>query len=249
MSGVQTKRTTEDERLLDSTATRRGFDFTHTDPWRVMRITGEFVGGIDALAHLGPAVSIFGSARLPVDSPYYEAVRKTARLLGEAGFAIITGGGPSIMEAANHGASEAGVRSVGCNIELPFEQGINSYVDLPINFRYFFVRKTIFVKYAEAFIIFPGGFGTLDELFEALVLIQTHKLRNFPVVLFGSDYWAGMLDWMRSRLLAEDAITPEDLALLQVTDEPAEVARIVSAAYSASLEHPRPTLGDASIRE
>src|SRR5579884_4065034 len=148
---LRTRRGTEDERLLDSNAARQQpMDFTHTDPWRVMRITGEFVAGFDALTHVGPAVSIFGSARLPCGSRYYEAARETARLLGEAGFAIITGGGPSIMEAANHGASEAGVRSVGCNIELPFEQGINSYVDLPINFRYFFVRKTIFVKYAEA---------------------------------------------------------------------------------------------------
>ena len=249
MRTVRTRRATEDERLLDSTAARRAADFTHSDPWRVMRITGEFVAGIDALAHIGPAVSIFGSARLAVDSPYYAAARETARLLGQAGFAVITGGGPSIMEAANQGAAEAGVHSIGCNIELPFEQGINGYVDVPINFRYFFVRKTMFVKYAEAFIIFPGGFGTLDELFEALVLIQTHKLRNFPVVLFGSDYWAGMLDWMRARLLADDAITPDDLALLQLTDEPPEVARIVSAAYRASLKDQRQPNGDSSIRE
>jgi uncharacterized protein (TIGR00730 family) len=235
--------------LLDSTAARQAVDFTHSDPWRVMRITGEFVAGIDTLAHIGPAVSIFGSARLPVDNPYYDAARETAQLLGQAGFAIITGGGPSIMEAANLGATEAGVRSIGCNIELPFEQGINCYVDVPINFRYFFVRKTMFVKYSEAFVIFPGGFGTLDELFEALVLIQTHKLRNFPVVLFGSDYWAGMLDWMRARLLAEDAITPDDLALLQLTDKPADVAHIVSAAYRASLKDRRSGLDDASIRE
>ena len=249
MAGVHARRGTEDERLLDSTAARQGFDFTHTDPWRIMRITGEFVAGIDALAHIGPAVSIFGSARLGVDSRYYQAARVTARLLGKAGFAIITGGGPSIMEAANQGAAEAGVRSVGCNIELPFEQGINRYVNLPINFRYFFVRKTMFVKYAEAFVIFPGGFGTLDELFEALVLIQTHKLRNFPVVLFGSEYWAGMLDWMRTQLLSEDAITREDLALLRVTDDPAEVVKVVSTEYRASLRTQGTPAGDDSIRE
>jgi uncharacterized protein (TIGR00730 family) len=242
---------TEDERLFDSTGARKqAVDFTHTDPWRVMRIGGEFVAGIDALAHLGPAVSIFGSARLPRGSRYYEAAREVARLLGEAGFAIITGGGPSIMEAANRGAVEAGVRSVGCNIELPLEQGINEYVNMPINFRYFFVRKTMFVKYSEGFVIFPGGFGTLDELFEALVLIQTHKLRYFPVVLFGSDYWAGLIGWLRGTLLAQGAIDQEDVELLQITDRPEEVARIVSDSYQASLRAPREELTlDASIRE
>jgi uncharacterized protein (TIGR00730 family) len=247
---VRQRRATEDERLLDSTAARQAIDFTHSDPWRVMRITGEFVAGIDALTHIGPAVSIFGSARLGPENRYYAAAQETARLLGEAGFAVITGGGPSMMEAANRGAAEAGVRSIGCNIELPFEQGINAYVDVPINFRYFFVRKTMFVKYAEAFIIFPGGFGTLDELFEALVLIQTHKLRNFPVVLFGSDYWAGMLAWMRDTVLAQDAIGPADMELLRLTDDPAEVSRIVSAEYRASLRDSaeRPA-SDASIRE
>jgi uncharacterized protein (TIGR00730 family) len=230
---------TEDERLFDSQSTRRVTpDFTHTDPWRVMRINGEFVAGIDALSHIGPAVSIFGSARLSSDSPYYAAARETARLLGEGGFAIITGGGPSIMEAANRGASEAGVRSVGCNIELPLEQGINEYVGVPVNFRYFFVRKTMFVKYSEGFVIFPGGFGTLDELFEALVLIQTHKLRNFPVVLFGSSYWAGLLSWMKDTMLPADTIEEADLELLRMTDAPEEVARIVSDAYAASLRAP-----------
>ena len=242
---------TEDERLFDSTTARRITpDFTHTDPWRIMRITGEFVAGIDALAHIGPAVSIFGSARLSGAGRYYEAARNTARLLGEAGFGIITGGGPSIMEAANRGAVEAGVRSVGCNIELPQEQGINEYVEVPVNFRYFFVRKTIFVKYSEAFVIFPGGFGTLDELFEALVLIQTRKLRNVPVVLFGSEYWAGLLAWMRDTMLPEEAIVQADYDLLQMTDDPEDVARIVSDAYAAALRSPgeRGAL-DASIRE
>ncbi|HLQ33882.1 MAG TPA: TIGR00730 family Rossman fold protein [Chloroflexota bacterium] len=242
---------TEDERLFDSTTARRqAVDFTHTDPWRVMRIEGEFVAGIDALAHIGPAVSVFGSARLPPESHYYQAARETARLLGQAGFAIITGGGPSLMEAANRGAAEAGVRSVGCNIELPYEQGINQYVTVPINFRYFFVRKTMFVKYSEGFVIFPGGFGTLDELFEALVLIQTHKLRYFPVVLFGQEYWAGLLGWMRDTLLAQGSIGAEDFKLLQLTDDPAEVVRIVADAYQASLRAPREELAlDASIRE
>jgi uncharacterized protein (TIGR00730 family) len=201
------------------------------------------------LTNIGPAVSIFGSSRLPRDSHYYQAARETAQLLGEAGFGIITGGGPSIMEAANRGASEAGARSVGCNIELPMEQGINEYVGVPVNFRYFFVRKTMFVKYSEAFIIFPGGFGTLDELFEALVLIQTHKLRNFPVVLFGNGYWAGLLAWMRGTLLPEDAITQADFDLLQITDHPAEAARIVEVAYASALRSTERAGLDASIRE
>ena len=219
---------TEDERLLASPGgAGQEADFTHTDPWRVLRITGEFVEGFDTLAHVGPAVTFFGSARTPEGSPYYEAARETAHLLGQAGFAIISGGGPGIMEAANRGAFEANATSVGCNIELPFEQGINHYVTVPINFRYFMVRKTMFVKYAQAFVIFPGGFGTLDELFEALVLIQTRKVRDFPVVLFGSSYWSGLLDWISGTLLVQRTVAPEDLHMFRVTDSPGEILDIV----------------------
>jgi uncharacterized protein (TIGR00730 family) len=223
---------TEDELLLESPAAAPAApDFTQSDPWRVFRIMGEFVEGFDTLANVGPAVSIFGSARVPPDQPVYRQAERTAALLVEAGFGVITGGGPGIMEAANKGAKEANGLSIGCNIELPFEQGMNPYVDIAINFRYFFVRKTMFVKYAEAFIIFPGGFGTLDELFEALTLIQTGKVRNFPVILFGAQYWRGLRDWVRETLLAEGKISPEDLDLLVVTDEPAEAVRIIADCY------------------
>jgi uncharacterized protein (TIGR00730 family) len=226
---------TEDERLLASpTGQAQAPDFTHTDPWRVLRITGEFVEGFDTLAHIGPAVTFFGSARTPEGSPFYEAARETANLLGKAGFAIISGGGPGIMEAANRGAFEANATSVGCNIELPFEQGINRYVTVPINFRYFMVRKTMFVKYAQAFVIFPGGFGTLDELFEALVLIQTRKVSNFPVVLFGTSYWQGLFDWIHGTMLAEKMIAPGDLRLLRVTDSPREIHDIILQAGQAA---------------
>ena len=225
---------TEDERLLESPAPApvptRG-DFLHSDPWRVFRIMGEFVEGFDALANLGPAVSIFGSARVLPDHPQYRAAEDTARRLTEAGFAVITGGGPGIMEAANKGAFQAGGRSIGCNIELPFEQGMNAYVEVAVNFRYFFVRKTMFVKYAEAFVIFPGGFGTMDELFEALTLIQTGKVRDFPVILFGSEYWGGLLDWVRGTMLAEGKVSPEDLDLVVVTDSPEEAVRTIVACH------------------
>jgi uncharacterized protein (TIGR00730 family) len=245
---ARTGRTTEDERLLTSPAQRPApIDFTHTDPWRVLRITGEFVEGFDTLAHVGPAVTFFGSARTVPDHPHYQQACEMAGLLARAGFAVITGGGPGIMEAANRGAYEAGGVSVGCNIELPFEQGINSYVTIPINFRYFFVRKTMFVKYAEAFMIFPGGFGTLDELFEALVLIQTHKIRNFPVVLFGTAYWRGLLDWIRATLLDQAMITAEDLLLLRVTDDPHEALHIVVDAFAASKAGAG-TQDDGSVR-
>jgi len=216
---------TEDERLLDSEP--QSFDFTHSDPWRVFRIMGEFVEGFDTLANTGKAVSIFGSARVSEDHEQYLQAEATARLLTEAGFAVITGGGPGIMEAANKGARESGGISIGCNIELPFEQGTNRYVDISINFRYFFVRKTMFVKYSEAFIIFPGGFGTLDELFEALTLIQTGKIRNFPVVLFGTAYWSGMLTWIRETMLAEGKVSEEDLDLLIVTDSAEEAVQVI----------------------
>jgi uncharacterized protein (TIGR00730 family) len=221
---------TEDEKLL-SRATEAPRPDTTTDAWRVLRIMGEFVEGFEALTTLGPAVSIFGSARTGRDDPYYDAARQTAKLLALEGFAVITGGGPGIMEAANLGTREGGGVSVGCNIELPFEQGMNAYVDVSINFRYFFVRKTMFVKYAEAFIIFPGGFGTMDELFEALTLIQTGKVRNFPVVLFGREYWQGMLDWLRNQMLKDKKINAQDLELLIVTDSPDEAVDVVVKCY------------------
>ena len=221
--------TTEDERLLQRASQQPQPADTTTDAWRVFRIMGEFVEGFDTLARLGPAVSIFGSARTLPDDPDYAAAQETARLLVGEGFGVITGGGPGIMEAANRGASDAGGESVGCNIELPFEQGMNEWVRTAINFRYFFVRKTMFVKYAEAFVIFPGGFGTMDELFEALTLIQTGKVRDFPVVLFNSRYWRGLLDWLQQSMLHGEKIKPEDLDLLFVTDSPqAAVDRIVS---------------------
>ncbi len=216
---------TEDERLLDVPA-----DSHHArDAWRVFRIMGEFVEGFEELGEIGDAVSIFGSARVGPGDAQYEVCVETARLLGEAGLAIITGGGPGIMEAANRGARLAGALSVGCNIELPFEQRGNDFVDISLDFRYFFVRNTMFVKYAQGFVIFPGGFGTLDELFEALTLIQTGKVRDFPVVLFGSDYWSGLLDWVRGTLAAEGKISPEDLDLLHVVDEPAAVLERIQA--------------------
>lgn len=201
------------------------------DSWRIFRIMGEFVGGFEALTAQGPCVSIFGSARVRPRDPMYQLCVETARRLGEVGFGIITGGGPGMMEAANRGAREAGVPSIGCNIELPFEQGTNPYVDLDIHFRYFFVRKTMFVKYAHAFVIFPGGYGTMDELFEALTLIQTEKVRNFPVVLVGKQYWGGLVDWIRDRMLLEQKISPEDLELIHVTDDPDEAARHILKRY------------------
>jgi hypothetical protein len=221
---------TEDEKLLAREPTRAILDTT-TDAWRVFRIMGEFVEGFDTLARLGPAISVFGSARVKPDDPVYQAARDLGRRLAEEGFGVITGGGPGIMEAANQGASEGGGASVGCNIELPFEQGMNAYVNIAINFRYFFVRKTMFVKYAEAFVIFPGGFGTMDELFEALTLIQTGKVRDFPVILYGSAYWGGLLDWIRERMLGEGKIAAQDIDLLVVTDSVDEIVRTIIACY------------------
>ncbi len=223
---------TEDEKLLQSPGVDQGA-FTRSDPWRVMRITSEFVEGFDALADITKGVTIFGSARTGPDDPQYAAACETARILAKAGFSIITGAGPGIMEAANKGAKDGGGHSVGCNIELPFEQGANPYVDTLVNFRYFFVRKTMFIKYSNAFIIFPGGFGTLDELFEALTLIQTGKIFQFPVVLFGRHYWAGLVRWMSSRLAGEGKISPNDLDLLLLTDDPAEAAQAVIDAHAA----------------
>ncbi len=215
------RRPTQDERLLASPRPEQAA-FLDTDTWRVLRIMGEFVHGFEALAELGPAVTFFGSARVRPGHPHYEAAVETARLLAEAGFAIITGGGPGIMEAGNRGARLGGGTSVGLNIELPFEQHLNPYVDIPVAFHYFFVRKTMFVKYAQGFVIFPGGYGTMDELFESLTLIQTGKVRNFPVVLYGSAYWQGLLDWLRGTMLAEGKIAAEDLALVTLCDRPEE---------------------------
>ena len=217
---------TEDQKLLRSRAPAP--DFQDTDTWRTLRITGEFVEGFDALADVGPAVSIFGSARVGRRNRYYGAARRLATALAKQGFAIITGGGPGIMEAANRGAKEAGGLSIGCNIELPFEQGLNEYVDLGMEFRYFFVRKVMFVKYAEGFVIFPGGFGTLDELFEALTLIQTGKVEHFPVVLYGKDYWDGMMEWIRDKPLYEEKISPEDLDLVTITSDIDEACEAIT---------------------
>ncbi len=224
---------TEDERFLQSTVDelqQRGLFRGGKESWRVFRIMGEFVEGFDELSTLGPCVSVFGSARLTPVDPVYDRCVQTVRLLGEAGYGIITGGGPGIMEAANRGAQEVGTPSVGCNIELPFEQAVNEFIDIGIDFRYFFVRKTMFVKYAQAFVIFPGGFGTLDELFEALTLIQTRKVKNFPVILFDTAYWAGMMDWIEGTLLGEGKISKEDFDLIYLTDSPEEVvAHVVSS--------------------
>jgi conserved hypothetical protein, DprA/Smf-related, family 2 len=192
---------------------------------------GEFVEGFENMAGLGPAVSIFGSARILSDSPIYAAAVETARLLAQAGFTIITGGGPGLMEAANKGARAGGGRSVGCTIELPFESGANPFVDLEVRFRYFFIRKIMFVKYAQAFVIFPGGFGTLDELFEALTLIQTGKIHDFPVILYGSDFWQGMVDWARHTLLANGTISQSDLDRLQICDDPQQICAQIVASY------------------
>ncbi len=227
---------TDDAELLKrSTASRqRESEFVHSDPWRVLRITGEFVSGFDALADLGPAVTVFGSARIGENHPWYEAARATADGLVKAGFAVITGGGPGVMEAANRGASEAGGVSVGANIELPHEQGVNRFVNVPLNFRYFFVRKTMFVKYAEGFVIFPGGFGTLDELFEALTLIQTGKLGNFPVVLYDTAFWNPLIGWVQAQLLGEGLVAAGDLELLTVTDDVSYIVQRMVECYERS---------------
>ena len=219
-------RATEDEQLLEPPRPEQEL-FTNTDPWRVLRIMGEFVEGFDALAGIGPAISIFGSARVKEGEPEYSATVEVARLLGEAGLVIITGGGPGLMEAGNQGAKLAGAKSVGLNIELPFEQGIDPFVDVDVEFRYFFVRKTMFVKYSRGFVIMPGGFGTMDEMFDALTLIQTGKIRNFPVVMFGTQYYGGLLDWLKSSLLAGGKISPGDLDLILVTDSPEEVRDVI----------------------
>ena len=200
----------------------------HADPWRVLRILSEFVEGFDALNEVGPAVTVFGSARTKRDDPYYALGEQLGQALANRGFAVITGGGPGLMEAVNKGCHEAGGLSVGCNIELPHEQSLNRYVDLGVEFRYFFVRKNMFVKYARGFVIFPGGFGTLDELFESLTLAQTGKIEHFPIVLFGSHYWTGLLDWLKEHVLAAGAIAPDDLKLMTLTDDPEEAAEMAT---------------------
>jgi uncharacterized protein (TIGR00730 family) len=222
---------TQDERLLQTP--QPSDEFLHTDTWRVFRIMGEFVQGFEDLAHVRRGVAIFGSARTPSTNPYYLAAQETAALLAHAGFEVITGGGPGIMEAANKGAFEAGGISIGCNIELPHEQKPNDYQTLSLKFRYFFVRKMMFVKYSNAFIIFPGGLGTLDELFESLTLIQTKKIRDFPVVLYGKNYWTGMIDWIGKTLLEARTIAEHDLKLLHITDSPSEIVEIIARSQPA----------------
>ncbi len=226
---------TEDEALLRSPELHD--EFKASDSWRVFRIMGEFVGGFDSLATITRGVSVFGSARTREDDPNYIAARETGKLLAEAGFEIITGGGPGIMEAANRGAFEAGKVSVGCNIELPFEQTANPYQNRSLTFKYFFVRKTMFIKYSNAYVIFPGGFGTMDEIFEALTLIQTRKIRNFPVVLFGSQYWKGLVSWMTSTMLHEKNINAEDLRLMHLTDSPKDAVDFIVKTFEEDKEN------------
>jgi uncharacterized protein (TIGR00730 family) len=210
-------------------------DFTKSDTWRVFRIMAELVEGFEALNNIGPAVTIFGSARLAPGSPYYNKCLKVAENLAKEGFAVISGGGPGIMEAANKGAQNANGTSVGLNIELPMEQTRNLYQDVKVEFRYFFVRKLMFVKYAVGYVIFPGGFGTIDELFEALTLIQTKKIRGFPVILVGKDYWSGLIDWLKMSVLAAGNISPEDLDFMHIVDEPEEVCAIIHKRYKDRL--------------
>jgi uncharacterized protein (TIGR00730 family) len=221
------QRSTTDQRLLDS---RGPSDWVHTDPWRVMRIQSEFVEGFGTLAELGPAISVFGSARTSREDPMYALAEELGHALSLAGFAVVTGGGPGIMEAANKGAAENGGLSVGLGIELPFETGLNEYVELGVNFRYFFARKTMFVKYAQGFVVLPGGFGTFDELFEALTLVQTQKVTSFPIILMGSEYWSGLVRWIRDTVVAEGKVSEMDLDMFHVTDDVDEVVRIVQEA-------------------
>jgi uncharacterized protein (TIGR00730 family) len=233
----QVQASTTDQRLLD---TRGPTDWVHADPWRVLRIQSEFVEGFGLLAELPRAVTVFGSARTSREAPEYATGLALGRALSDAGWAVITGGGPGAMEAANRGASEAGGLSVGLGIELPFEQSLNDWVDLGLNFRYFFARKTMFVKYSQGFVILPGGFGTMDELFEALTLVQTHKVNQFPVVLLGSAYWSGLVGWLRDTMLAHGYISPGDLDLLTVTDDVDEVVRLLDAADASRPDRNTP---------
>ncbi|OYN89732.1 LOG family protein [Parenemella sanctibonifatiensis] len=206
-----------------------GAEASVTNSWRVLRIQSEFVQGFERLAELGPAISVFGSARTPEDHPWYAAGRAIGAALGERGYAVITGGGPGIMEAANRGARDVGARSVGLGIDLPHEQGLNAYIDLPIDFRYFFARKTMFVRYSQGFVVMPGGFGTMDELFEALCLVQTGKVHQFPVVLFGTDFWGPLLDWIKNTLVGMGTISPGDIELYKVTDDVEEAVSWVTS--------------------
>jgi hypothetical protein len=223
---TQVPGSTTDQRLLDS---RGPSDWVHTDPWRVLRIQSEFVEGFGALAELGAAISVFGSARTPRQDPEYAMAEQLGGALARAGFAVITGGGPGAMEAANKGACEAGGVSVGLGIELPHEQGINDWVDLAVHFRYFFARKTMFVKYAQGFVVLPGGFGTMDELFEALVLVQTQKVTSFPIVLLGDGYWSGLLAWLRGPVLDRGMIAARDLDLIHTVENVDEAMAVLTA--------------------
>lgn len=240
----QVQATTTDQRLLDS---RGPSDWVHTDPWRVLRIQTEFVEGFGLLAELPRAVSVFGSARTPRDAHEYDLARRLGGALAQAGWAVITGGGPGIMEATNRGASEAGGLSVGLGIELPFEQSLNEWVDLGLEFRYFFARKTMFVKYAQAFVIMPGGFGTMDELFESLTLVQTRKVNQFPVVLMGTAFWAPLLDWLRGTLAEQGYIHHADLDLFTVTDDVDEAVRIINSAYERRVDKPPVATGEEHL--
>ena len=246
MRRSQVQSSTTDQRLLDTSGST---DWLHADPWRVMRIQSEFVEGFGALAELGPAVSVFGSARTTKDDPSYAQGEAVGRALAQAGFAVITGGGPGVMEAANKGACEADGVSVGLGIELPFESGLNEYVDIGLNFRYFFIRKTMFVKYAQGFVALPGGFGTLDEVFEAVTLVQTEKVTWFPIVLMGTRYWDGLVRWLRETMLAEGKVNGGDLELVHVTDDVEEVAEIMAQARRRHEASPVDNLADPSDAE
>jgi uncharacterized protein (TIGR00730 family) len=237
LRGKAIPKTTTDQRLLDR---RGGADWLHTDPWRVLRIQAEFVEGFGLLAELGPAVSVFGSARTRPGSADYERAEQIGAGLAAAGYAVITGGGPGIMEAANKGAAGANGVSVGLGIELPVEQGLNDYVEIGLEFRYFFVRKTVFIKYSQAFVVLPGGFGTLDELFEALTLVQTGKITRFPIVLVGSDHWSGLLSWFEQTLLTSGKIADTDPGLVRVADDPADVVKIIVEAHQSAAGLSRP---------
>ncbi|GGT87236.1 cytokinin riboside 5'-monophosphate phosphoribohydrolase [Actinomadura citrea] len=225
--------TTTDQRLLDG---RGPVDWVHADPWRVLRIQAEFVEGFGLLAELPKAVSVFGSARTKPDSPEYELAVDIGARLHEAGYAVITGGGPGIMEAANKGCDENGGLSVGLGIELPFEQKLNDHLDIGLEFRYFFVRKTMFVKYSQAFVVLPGGFGTLDELFEAITLVQTKKITRFPIVLVGTRFWGGLLDWVKESMLTSGKISPQDIDLFHLTDDPEEVVKIIIEGHTRAQQ-------------
>lgn len=242
---VRTTRRIADHQLLSWTKEdrERATSFTHGDSWRVLRILGEFVAGFDALAEVGPSISIFGSARMTEDNPDYQRARELGRLLGEAGIPVITGGGPGLMEAANRGAADAGGTSVGAGIELPFEIGLNPYVNVGLEFRYFFVRKVMFVKYATGFVFFPGGFGTLDELFEVITLIQTGRMEHVPIVLFDTDYWSGLIRWIDETVLPDGYISDRDRTIYTLSDDVEETAAIMieAARQANNLPGPEPT--------